>query len=195
MTLDMFTGGLVATNAYLIENEGTTLLIDAPAGVFHWLEEKNIQPDHLLLTHQHYDHVEDAHRFKGPTYAFSPYSSELTIVDLARSWGMPVDVPEYQISTLLENESTLQLGPFSFELLYVPGHSPDSLVFHLPQSGLAFVGDTLFSGGIGRTDLPGGNHSLLEKGIKEKLLSLPPETKIFPGHGLSTSPAIESALF
>ena len=108
---------------------------------------------------------------------------------------MPVDVPEYQISTLLENESTLQLGPFSFELLHVPGHSPDSLVFHLPQSGLAFVGDTLFSGGIGRTDLPGGNHSLLKKGIKEKLLSLPPETKIFPGHGLSTSPAIESALF
>ena len=63
MNLELFTGGSVATNGYLLEDGGVTLLIDAPSGIFDWLQRKDLYPDHLLLTHQHFDHVEDAHLF------------------------------------------------------------------------------------------------------------------------------------
>ena len=185
----------MATNGYLLEDEGTTLLIDAPAGVFDWLQQKDLYPDHLLLTHQHFDHFEDAHLFEGPIHAFSPYSTELTIAELARSWGLPIEIAEYSVDQVLENQSQLELGNFSFQLLHVPGHSPDSLVYELPAAGLAFVGDTLFRQGAGRTDLPGGSAELLRSGIREKLPSLPPQTQILPGHGPATTPAAEAMTF
>lgn len=195
MTLELYTGGMVATNGYLLQDGGTTILIDAPEGVFDWLLEKDISPDHLLLTHQHFDHVDDAHRFDCPIHAFSPYSRELTLADLTRSWGMPLEVKAYEISAVLEGQESLTLGNFQFDLLHVPGHSPDSLVFSLPQSNLAFVGDTLFHRGFGRTDLPGGDEAQLFQGIREKLLTLPAETRICPGHGPETTPADEASIF
>ena len=195
MNLEIYTGGLVATNGYLIEDGGTTLLIDAPAGIFAWLQQKDIYPDHLLLTHQHFDHVEDAHLFDGPIHAFAPFSHDLTLAESARSWGLPIEVPPFEVKNVLENESTLTLGNFEIQLLHVPGHSPDSLAYSLPSSNIAIVGDTLFHQGEGRTDLPGGDQQLLRNGIRQKILTLPPETRILPGHGPSTTPATESPYF
>lgn len=191
MKLEMFTGGSVATNGYLLQNEDCTLLVDAPEGVFDWLQEKGISPDYLLLTHQHFDHVEDASKFEAPIYAHSPYSSELTLADRARSWGMAIEVLPFEVSRTLAQEQSLTLGSFEFSLFHVPGHSPDSLVYYLPAHELALAGDTLFRQGVGRTDLPGGDHDLLFEGIREKLLTLPPQTKILPGHGPDTTPEAE----
>ena len=192
MNLELFTGGMVATNGYLLQDGGTTLLIDAPEGVFDWLQQKDIYPDHLLLTHQHFDHVEDAHRFNCPVHAYAAFSRELTLADLTRSWGMPLEVADYQVTETLAGKESLTLGNFRFDLLHVPGHSPDSVVFSLPEHDLALVGDTLFNQGFGRTDLPGGDESLLFQGIREKLLTLPPQTRLYPGHGPHTSPSAEA---
>ncbi|MDB4699990.1 MBL fold metallo-hydrolase, partial [Akkermansiaceae bacterium] len=72
-------------------------------------------------------------------------------------------------------------------LLYVPGHSPDSLAFYLPSEGVVFGGDALFEGGIGRPDLPDGDEATLLRSISEKLYVLPDETIVYPGHGPSTT--------
>ena len=87
----------------------------------------------------------------------------------------------------------LTLAGLPFEILPVPGHSPDSLVFHVALFQKLFGGDTLFAGSIGRTDLPGGDHQLLLDGIRDKIFPLPSETEILPGHGSSTSIGQESA--
>ena len=134
MNLEMFTGGMVATNAYLLEDGGVTILVDAPAGVFDWLLQKDLTPDYLLLTHQHFDHVEDAHRLSCPIHAYAPFSRELIMDDKARSWGLPVEVPDFAVDVLLKDQERLKFGNFAFDLLHVPGHSPDSLVYSLPSS-------------------------------------------------------------
>lgn len=191
MNLELYTGGMVATNGYLLHDGATTLLIDAPAGVHQWLQQKDLLPDHLLLTHQHFDHVEDAYLFDCPVHAFADFNRDFILDQRAREWGLPVKVTDFKVSKILEKEEKLVLGSFQFELLHVPGHSPDSLVYSLPQAHLAIVGDTLFNRGYGRTDLPGGDEALLFQGIREKLLSLPPETRLYPGHGPATTPAAE----
>jgi glyoxylase-like metal-dependent hydrolase (beta-lactamase superfamily II) len=188
MTLDTFTGGFVATNGYLLQKDDTTLLIDAPAGIADWLSEKSITPDHLLLTHQHFDHVEDAARFACPIHAFADFSRELILDQGARAMGLSVHVDEFTISEVLSGQSALTLGAFEIDLLHLPGHSPDSIVFSLPGEQLAIVGDTLFAGGVGRSDLPGGDEQQLFTGIREKLLTLPGDTQLYPGHGPATSP-------
>lgn len=193
MTLDIYTGGFVATNAYLLTLDGTTLLIDAPAGVFEWLQQKDISPDHLLLTHQHFDHVEDAALFTCPIHAFSPFSRDLTLDAGARAMGLPVTIAEFQVGEILAQKEALTLGKFQIRLEHVPGHSPDSMVFSIPDAAVAIVGDTLFQGGVGRTDLPGGDHELLIQGIRKKILTLPPQTRVYPGHGPATTPAAETA--
>lgn len=193
MTIELFTGGLVSTNAYLLEKDGTTLLVDAPAGVLQWLQQKDVSPDYLLLTHQHFDHVEDAHLFAGPIFGFAEFSRDLVIDGLAREWGLPVTVEPFTIDQVLAGKERLVLGNFVFDLLHIPGHSADSLVYCLAEEGVALVGDTLFRHGFGRTDLPGGDGELLFQGIREKLLVLPGGTKLFPGHGPATTPSDEAS--
>lgn len=88
---------------------------------------------------------------------------------------------------ILTVEKELTLGSFRFQLLETPGHSPGSLSYYSQELEAVFCGDTLFNGSIGRTDLPGGNHEDLLKSIHERLLTLPEETVVLPGHGPETS--------
>ena len=190
MKLSLYTGGLVQTNAYLIETPDGNLLIDAPEGVAGWLARRGVRVDDVLLTHQHYDHVTDAAAVReqgARLHAFSDYSTDLTLEAAAREWGMPISVPPFGIDRLFEMTAPLQLAGLEFQLAHVPGHSPDSVTFHLFGHGMVFSGDTLFAGSIGRTDLPGGSTRQLLDGIDRHLMTLPPETKVFPGHGPSTT--------
>jgi len=194
---DCFTGGFVQTNGYLIETpEGGHVLIDAPMGISQWLEARGIRPEALLLTHQHYDHVENAAAVAAlgvKVYAWAPYAAELTIAALVRNWGLPVDVPPYAVDEVLEGREELEIGGLKIGLRHVPGHSPDSVVFHLAERGELYAGDTLFAMGIGRPDLPGGDEDLLIEGIRGKLFSLADETRVFPGHGPDTTIGAERA--
>lgn len=192
-----FTGGMAQTNGYLLgssKNGGDCVLIDAPLGINQWLDDLNETPSCLLLTHQHYDHIEDAAKLaeKGTRlYAYADYDQNLTLEILLQQSGIPISISPYVVDQLLEGHSELDAGGLNFKLEHVPGHSPDSIVFI--HNDLVFGGDTLFAGGIGRADLPEGNMNLLIEGIREKMLSLPPSARVFPGHGAATSIEEESA--
>lgn len=190
-----FEGGFLLTNAYLVSTPGGGhVLIDAPGDADNWLDQLGITPLALLLTHQHFDHVMSAAAIAArgiPVHAWSPFSRDLTCEQIVRQWGMPFDVPEFPVDHLLEGLDRLEIDGLKLDLAHVPGHSPDSVTFHDPDRGLLFAGDTLFAGSTGRGDLPGGNLDLLCRGIVEKLYTLPPFTRVFPGHGESTDIATE----
>ena len=190
MRITTYTGGFVQTNAYLVETPDGNLLIDAPAGVTAWLASRGVRVDEVLLTHQHYDHVEDAAAIRetgARLHAYAPYSQDLTLENAARGWGLPISVKPYQIDSVLDLSVPLSLCGREILMAHVPGHSTDSVIYHFAKDGVVFSGDTIFEGSIGRTDLPLGDTRQLLEGIDRHLLSLPPETRVFPGHGPDTT--------
>ncbi len=190
MKISLYTGGLVQTNGYLIETPDGNLLIDAPEGISDWIAERGVRVDHVLLTHQHYDHVTDAAALRATgakLHALEEYSKDLTLESAARGWGLPISVPPYQIDLRFEMGKPLKFAGLEISLAHIPGHATDSVTFHLVHHGVVFSGDTLFAGSIGRTDLPGGSTTQLLDGISKNLMTLPPETKILPGHGPGTT--------
>ena len=193
-----YTGGIAATNGHLLSLPGGTVLVDAPDGIAGWLKKQNLRVDVLLLTHQHFDHVLDAAAVKAQhgcrVYAFAPFSRDLTLERLYGAvTGSSFSVPEFTVDEVLEGQSTLKALGATWGLHHVPGHSPDSLCFHLAAQNLLFGGDVLFLDGIGRTDFPGGSTELLLTGIETKLFPLPDETRVFPGHGDDTTIGRERA--
>lgn len=190
MKLSVYTGGFVQTNGYLVETPNGNFLIDAPEGVAKWIESKGVRVDEVLLTHQHYDHVTDCAALKtagAKLQAFAPYSKDLTLENAARSWGLPISVTPYAVDVIFKMDETLVIAGIPMRLAHVPGHSTDSVTFYLEEEGLLFSGDTLFAQSIGRTDLPGGSTQQLLDGISRHLLTLPAETRVFPGHGPETT--------
>lgn len=190
MKIRMFTGGMAQTNGYLVETEVGNVLVDAPEGVSDWLDELGVEVRDVILTHQHYDHVQGVAELQkrgAKVRAFAPYSPELTLEAPARAWGMPLVVPGYRVDELFEMEKPLEIAGLSFQLHHVPGHSQDSVALHEAGNEVVFSGDALFSGSIGRTDLPGGSMETLVRGVREKLLTLPGKTVVYPGHGPDTS--------
>ncbi len=195
ISIQTYTGGIAATNGYLLENEsGGKVLIDAPEGIAEWLDFHGARIEALLLTHQHFDHILGAAEVvEGqtcPVYAFGKPSPELTLETL-----VPLEeIPPYPVDHVLEGQSHLKLGEtWEFEVIHVPGHSPDSLCYLLAEEGLLFAGDTLFRRGIGRFDFPHSDGELLLRGIFGKLLTLPETTKVYPGHMEPTTIGEEKA--
>jgi glyoxylase-like metal-dependent hydrolase (beta-lactamase superfamily II) len=190
MKISLYTGGFVQTNGYLVETPDGNLLIDAPEGIAEWVTRRGVRVDDVLLTHQHYDHVTDAAALRelgARLHAFADYSTDLTLESAARAWGMPISVTPYEIDRRFDMEKPLHIAGLEISLAHVPGHSLDSVTLHLVGHGVVFSGDTLFAGSIGRTDLPGGSTRQLLDGIDRHLMTLPPETQVFPGHGPSTT--------
>lgn len=197
MTITTYTGGLAQTNGYLLETGEGVVAIDAPLGFWRHCQQRDLKPTGLLLTHQHFDHVEDAAAMAQagvPVHASAPYSPHLVLDEAARRFmGLPIEVEPFEVTDLLEGAGSLQLAGVLIEFAPLPGHSPDSFVFHVALFQKVFGGDTLFAGSIGRTDLPGGDHQLLLNGIRERLLSLPDQTEVLPGHGPRTTIGQERA--
>ena len=190
MKITPYTGGFVQTNGYLVETPDGNFLVDAPEGIAEWIAQKAVRVDDVLLTHQHYDHVMDAAALRAGgarLHAFAPYSTELTLEAPARTWGMPISVPPYQIDSLLVVDRPLRIAGLDIALAHIPGHATDAVTFYLAAAGLLFSGDTLFAGSIGRTDLPGGSTEKLLAGIARHLMTLPPETRVLSGHGPATT--------
>ena len=192
MNIRCYTGGMAQTNAYLLGENDNCILIDAPEGVGDWLKAEGATPTDILLTHQHYDHVQGVAELTAQgvrVHAHSPYDKELTLETLLQQSGIPLTVTPYTVADELADLDAIKVGDWTFNLAHVPGHAPDSLVFS--TTGHAFVGDTLFANGIGRADLPGGDMALLVRGIHEKILSLDDDTLVLPGHGPTTTVAAE----
>lgn len=197
MNCKIYTGGMVATNGYFFEGFGKGLLIDAPMGVADWLRGQGVESlETLILTHQHFDHVEGVaelvETFGCRVAAHSSYDESLIGGDFLRSIGMPVEVSPYAVDKILRGGDELEVGGGTLEIRAVPGHSVDSVAVYCAAGCWVASGDSLMAGSIGRTDLPGGNHSQLLTSIREQLLSLPGETGVLPGHGGISSVAEES---
>jgi len=187
MKISSYTGGMVQTNGYLVESAEGNFLVDAPAGIAAWVAGKGVRVDALYLTHQHYDHVEDAAALQQAgvkVLAWAEYSKELTLESYGSSWGLP-EVKPFRIDARIASGEQKLFGT-SVKVGHVPGHSLDSISFYVEEAGVVFAGDALFAGSVGRCDLPGGDFELLLAGIRRELLSLPDDTEVLSGHGPAT---------
>lgn len=193
--MQKYTGGELLCNGYLLPGkDGEYVAVDAPAGFAKWVQSRlpsGARLGHLLLTHQHFDHIADAAALQVATgcaiHACKPYTPALTLREHAQQWGIPLP-PEFRVDAAAgEQDAQATWAGLRWQLLHVPGHSADSMVYFLPDEEVLFAGDVLFAGSIGRTDLPGGSRAQLTAGIRHKLLTLPPATTVCPGHGPATS--------
>lgn len=195
MELKVYTGGELMCNGYLLIGEGgECVAVDAPAGFAAWVGRQlpaGARLSHLLITHQHFDHIQDAAALQQLTacqvHACMPYDESLTLARQAVSWGMAPPEAFRVDAAVGQHDATADWAGLHWQVHYIPGHSVDSLVYALPSEGVIFAGDVLFEGSIGRSDLPGGSLNQLVRGIRSKLMPYPPATRVYPGHGPATS--------
>jgi glyoxylase-like metal-dependent hydrolase (beta-lactamase superfamily II) len=202
MALRVWSGelGAFGTNCYIIActETGASAVID-PGVPDPWIRETleagGLKPSQILLTHGHLDHIGGIASVKALTGAPVAVHGEDApmLTDAMRNgsayFGMPVVAPPPD--RLLRDGAEVAVGNLRFKVLHTPGHTPGGICFYLApagdEPGHLFAGDTLFAGSIGRTDLEGGDHDALIRSIREKLLPLPKETVVYPGHGPTTT--------
>lgn len=190
--------GPVQANAYIISNDNHEALVVDPGAeaerIISLIEDEGLEPIAVLLTHAHFDHIGAVdgvrEHWRIPVYLHSlekdwPADPQKNGSAFFPSAGG--DITAGAADELVAGEGDLSIGRFSFRVYETPGHSPGSVSFYNLEDGVVFSGDALFAGSIGRTDLPGGNHDQLIQSIKEKLLSLPADTIVAPGHGPETT--------
>lgn len=196
MKIDIFPVGPFEMNCHIVYDENTRegVVID-PGDEIETLKEHikklNLKISHILLTHGHIDHVafaEDLHgHLKVPMLLHKDdWEMAKNAPVQARMFGLPPGPIPVIDAELVEGPS-LKVGPFDFEVRHTPGHSPGSVTLISHADRLAIVGDVVFQGSIGRTDLPGGNHGQLISTIRAKILDLPDDYKLYPGHGDPTT--------
>jgi glyoxylase-like metal-dependent hydrolase (beta-lactamase superfamily II) len=154
-------------------------------------------PAGILLTHAHVDHLEGVAALKRATGApvwLHPADRPLydAAVGQATMFGMRIDAPPPP-DHAWEHGQVYRFGACELEVRHVPGHAPGHVILYSAAAGVAFVGDVVFAGSIGRTDLPGGDFQTLIDGIRSQVLSLPDGTELFPGHGPPTTVGEERA--
>jgi glyoxylase-like metal-dependent hydrolase (beta-lactamase superfamily II) len=158
----------------------------------NFIKENGLIPKHLINTHLHFDHAL-GNRFIYETYGLKPEANKEDefliplIKQNAKAFHIPFEDEPMPLGGYLNEGDKVCFGNSELEIFHVPGHSPGSLVFYDRKDNLLFTGDALFKECIGRTDLLGGNHQALIKNIRQKLLVLPPETIVFPGHDEETT--------
>jgi len=149
----------------------------------------NIEVDKILATHCHFDHIGAVAQLKRELDAeFIIHKDDLSYVrdckNAARKWGFHIEQPD-DPDRFIDEGDTIMVGSSSLEVVHTPGHSPGGVSYL--NDTMAFVGDCLFQGSIGRTDFHMGSFAVLEKSIKEKLYTLPDDTKVYTGHGPQTT--------
>lgn len=193
MTIDTFTGGIFDTNCFFLPESG--ILIDAPQDAAGWLTASGRRVTLLLLTHGHIDHVWDAAQIQRehgcPVACHRDTVPLVTEKDFFKQYGFSWEIEPVRVDRLLEESAGETLAGVDFQILLIPGHCPGSLCFYQRAEKIVFGGDVLFAGGVGRTDLPGGDTDLLFTGIREKLFTLPDEVTVLPGHGPGTKIGLE----
>ncbi len=187
------TVGALETNCYIIfDGKNNAIIIDPggePEKIQSFIERKNLKPLRIINTHGHADHC-GGNRFFKEKYSI-PISIHKDEIEILNSFenkfifplmgGRPSPAPD----RLLEDGEMIRFGEINLRIIHTPGHTPGSISIF--TDGILFSGDLIFSGSVGRTDLPGGSWKELLNSIKNKILTLPDETLILPGHGPSTT--------
>lgn len=188
MLIDTFTGGVFDTNCFYLPAAG--ILIDAPQDAAEWLRTRGHCVALLVLTHGHIDHVWDAARIQREhacRLAYHPLTAPMvTQRDFFLRLGFQWEIDPVSPGELLDETPAIDLQGIDFAIHHVPGHCPGSLCLFWKSESILFGGDVLFAGGLGRWDLPGGDHDLLIEGIKTKLYPLGDDVTVLPGHGPAT---------
>lgn len=175
----------------LCEDTGKLAIVD-PGGDIARIEQAITElggtPEKILVTHAHIDHAgavaELAERLGVPIEG--PQREDQFWIDMLPHQSQMFGFPPSRAFTpdrWLEDGDTVTVGNISFDVIHCPGHTPGHVVFHQPQAGMAWVGDVIFAGSIGRTDFPRGNHAELISSIRDKLFPLGDEVAFIPGHG------------
>jgi glyoxylase-like metal-dependent hydrolase (beta-lactamase superfamily II) len=177
------------------ETEKKAVLIDAPPDCFENISEKLIELelklDAVLLTHSHWDHTVDSALFieKMGAKVFIHKLDNYRLVEPMKHslLYLPFEIKPVTSAEFLENGARLSYGSINLDVIHTPGHTEGSVCYYAKEQNLLFSGDTLFCEGIGRTDLPGGDTDKIFASIRNKLLILPEKTRVYPGHGTSTT--------
>jgi hydroxyacylglutathione hydrolase len=211
-----FPAGPWGTNCYVVATgAGAECVVvdpgkDAAAGVAEVVREHGLKPVAVLVTHGHIDHMwcvapvagsydatayihpDDRHLLTDPMAGMSPETAGM-LLGGKYEFAEPDDVSE------IGDGADLELAGLRFHVDHTPGHTPGSITFRTPYGDAAeisqvmFSGDLLFAGSIGRTDLPGGDHAVMLQSLASKVLTLPDDIAVLPGHGEQTSIAQERA--
>lgn len=197
--LKAFTFNPFQENTYIIYDDALTAFIIDPGNssasedeeIRKFITEKKLKLKRLLLTHGHIDHIL-GNKFVFDTYGLLPevHADDVFFIErmkqTAAMYGLNCEqspMPE----KLIKEGDVISLGNYDFECIYTPGHSPGSISFYNKENKLLIGGDVLFRGSIGRADLPKGDYEMLISSIKQKLLALNDDVKVYCGHGPSTT--------
>ena len=204
MIIEQFILGEYQTNSYVLRKDSSSkdaVIIDTGldfAPLLSFLDENNIIPSALILTHGHIDHIKGCSdlRSKYPNIEVYIHNDDAEMLtrsekNLSILTGSPFTASKHD--HLLNDSDTIDIAGIALEVFHTPGHTQGGICLYSAQDKVLFSGDTLFADSVGRTDFPGGSMKKLVNAIKTKLLTLPAETLVYPGHGPSTTIAQEKS--
>jgi hydroxyacylglutathione hydrolase len=200
MILEMLTVGPFQENCYIIGDEESGAIVDPgdeAARIVLAVEQTDLEIGSIIVTHAHIDHVGavaalvDEYACRVLMHAEAePMLKQLPTqaIMMGLRFGTVPTVDDH-----IGEEEVLEVGALRLRSLYTPGHAPGHLAFYVEEEGLVLSGDALFAGSVGRVDLPGGSMEVLMRSIEERLMTLPDETTVYPGHGPQTTVGNERA--
>ena len=205
ITVKRFTCNVLAENCYVVSDEShEAVIIDCGVmyqeegiAITQYIRDNGLHPLHLLCTHGHFDHCmgngliyrefglkPEAHT--GDQFLMETMQQQTTdILGVA----LPMEVPP--VGRYLTDKDAITFGSHTLYILHTPGHTPGGVTYYCKEEGIAFSGDTLFRMSIGRTDFKGGSYEQIVHSLQKVLAVLPPDTKVYPGHGPETTIADE----
>lgn len=205
------TGGIAATNCYVVADETAkvAVLFDAPNDTTEPLldevKKRGWDLIGLWLTHGHFDHLADhavvRSRFPNAKVRMHRLDEPMLITPKSRLFPLPFEIPPGRADGYIEDGEQLKIGSLQLTALHTPGHAPGHLMFHFPTENVLIGGDLIIMGAVGRTDFPGCDPAALDESIR-KVMKLPPETNLLPGHGdpstladeMETNPYVRAAV-
>lgn len=201
MEITILTVGPVQTNCYIVNKEGSTSCIVIDPGeeadkIASYIRKKGWKNEGILLTHGHFDHITGVSELVslvgGKVYA---YEGEKELMGDPRQNGSMMMGYELAIEPecLLRDGQQFSVAGMDFKVLHTPGHTRGSCCYYVEEEKILFSGDTIFMESVGRTDFPTGSARELIDSVRNKVLKLPSDVKIYPGHGPETTVAYEMA--
>lgn len=194
MFLKQMQVGHMAVFAYIVGDEetGDGLVIDPAAnvdGIVAEAERKGIRIQYIVNTHGHVDHISGNQQMKDKTGArivLHEADADMLVSTPSMVLRMFGAKPSPPADMTVKEGDVISVGKVGLKVIHTPGHTPGGMCLY--ADGYLFTGDTLFVGGVGRTDLPGGSWNVMSRSIREKLMTLPDETIVLPGHNYGSAP-------
>jgi glyoxylase-like metal-dependent hydrolase (beta-lactamase superfamily II) len=196
MIHEVLTVGPLQCNCSILGDETSREAIVVDPGddisrIMALLRQHSLTVKQIVITHAHIDHIAGAAKLKALTGAPILYNQHdlplVKMMDIQAGW-LGIGTPEVPPpDDTLDDNKLISITGLTGSILHTPGHTEGSVCLYLPAQSLLIAGDTLFAGSVGRTDLPGGNTNQLLRSIHDRLLTLPDEVKVIPGHGPTTT--------